>query len=203
MSRYAELPLEAADYLKHLEQHLTAHPTDQRAEILEDIAGHIQAALDAGQPVTEVLARLGNPEAIASTPDDGATGYDERRYRMNAKRIVQIITLALTLAATLAILVTPSYLQVSSDSNGNESISTESVLTVVGTWFLAVLAIPNIIAVAPLLARGRVWQPVSIGSTVLLVGFGVVGALSVGFYFIPTILSSLVSVFLPTQTRRD
>lgn len=45
----------------------------------------------------------------ASTPDDSASGYDERIYRMNAKRIVQIITLTLTLtlAATLAHLRVP------------------------------------------------------------------------------------------------
>ena len=203
MSTHAELPREAMDYLELLKQHLTARPRAQRREILEDVAGHIQEALEAGQPVSEILARLGAPETIASTADDDKTRYDERRYVMNAKRMVQIITVVLTLAATLAILVLPSYVEVNMDSEGNESVSFETILISVGSWFLAVIAVPNIIAVAPLLARGRAWQPVSIGSTVLLVGFAVIGALSVGFYFIPAILSSLISVFLPTRTHRS
>ena len=203
MSTHAELPREAVDYLEHLKQHLTARPRAQRREILEDVAGHIQEALEAGQPVSEILARLGAPETIASTADDDKTRYDERRYAMNAKRMVQIITVVLTLAATLAILVLPSYVEVNMDSEGNESVSFETILISVGSWFLAVIAVPNIIAVAPLLARGRAWQPVSIGSTVLLVGFAVIGALSVGFYFIPAILSSLIFVFLPTRPHRS
>lgn len=120
-----------------------------------------------------------------------------------AKRIAQVVTVALSLAATLAILVLPGYVTVSLDTDGTEIVSTASVLTVVGPSVLAVLTIPNLFAIAPLLARGRALQPVSIASAVLLAGFGVVSAATLGLYFVPAILGAIVAVFLPPRTSRS
>lgn len=118
---------------------------------------------------------------------------------MTAKRITQVITVTLTIGASLAILLLPSYVTASVDSDGHEVVSAETALAVVGPWILALLAIPNVVAIAPLLARGRAWQPISIVSTLLLTGFGVASMLSLGMYFLPAILASIVAVFLPTR----
>lgn len=120
-----------------------------------------------------------------------------------AKRIAQVVTVALSLVATGAILVLPGYVTVTLDSAGTEIVSTASVLTVVGPSVLAVLAIPNLFAIAPLLARDRALQPVSIASAVLLAGFGVVSAATLGLYFVPAILGAIVAVFLPPRTSRS
>ena len=117
----------------------------------------------------------------------------------NAKRIVQFVAAALALAAVLAVALLPSYIEVSTTSDGGEVVTSSTVLQVVGLWFLLVLAIPLAITLLPLPARGRAWQPLSIISATLLTLFTILGSLSIGFYFLPAMIASIVAAFLPTR----
>lgn len=120
-------------------------------------------------------------------------------YVINAKRILQFLAFAFTLAAVLAILILPSYITVESDSKGNETVSTSTVLAETGPVVLAILAVPTLIAAVPLLLRGRTWQPGTITSALLLVGFAIVSGLTIGFYFVPAAILALVATFLPPR----
>ncbi len=119
----------------------------------------------------------------------------------NAKRVIQIIALAINAAAVSAIVLLPSYVSVTTDSAGNESITTRAVLQVGGTGFVAILALPLIFAAAPLFARGSSWQIFSIGSTVLLAVFAIVASLSIGFYFLLAVVLEGIAVFLRPRRR--
>ena len=75
------------------------------------------------------------------------------------------------------------------------------MLQVVGAWFLLVLAIPALLGLLPILATGKLWQPLSIVSAVLLGIFSIIGSLSIGWYFLPATLVAIVAACIPTRRR--
>lgn len=207
MNASTRLPHDAEAWLTELHDHLHALDPALRQEIVDGFRAHIidSSASDSAEAVGDVLAALGTPaEAAARVIDEQreATGDDPARYRWGAKRVTQIIAAALTVAATLALLIIPSYTSVSEDSTGEETIETVPLLTVVGAWYLVVLALPIVFTIAPLIPKHRRWQTISIVSTILLVLFTVIGSLSIGYYYIPASIVAIVALFLPTSERR-
>ncbi|MDM4764400.1 hypothetical protein QT381_15475 [Galbitalea sp. SE-J8] len=204
MTPASQLPIEARTWLDDVERRTAPLPDDDRRELLAGLAEHLAESLDGGAAPAEVLARLGSPRDIADQAfqqHHQQNGVDLRARYFNAKRVTQYVAAALALAAALAIALLPSYIQVSTTSDGQESITSGTVLEVVGIWFLLVLAIPLILAALPLSATGRAWQPLSIVSAVLLSIFALVGSLSIGWYFVPATIAAIVAVFLPRHPR--
>lgn len=207
MNASTRLPHDAEAWLTELHDHLHALDPSLRQEIVDGFRAHIidSSASDSGEAMEDVLTALGTPaETAARVLDEQreATGNDPARYRWGAKRITQIVALALTIAATLALLIIPSYTSVSEDSTGEETIETLPLLSVVGAWYLIVLALPIVFTIAPLIPKHRRWQTVSIVSTILLVLFAMIGSLSIGYYYIPAAIAAIVAVFLSTTGRR-
>jgi len=207
MNASTRLPHDAEAWLTELHDHLHALDPSLRQEIVDGFRAHIidSSASDSVEAMEDVLTALGTPaETAARILDEQreATGNDPARYRWGAKRITQIVAAALTVAATLALLIIPSYTSVSENSAGEETIETLPLLAVVGTWYLVVLALPIVFTIAPLIPKHRRWQTVSVVSTILLVMFTVIGALSIGYYYIPAAIVAIIAVFLPTSGRR-
>lgn len=125
-----------------------------------------------------------------------------RLAHVSGKRVAQVLALGFAVAAAATILVIPSYMVITTDSAGRDIASMHTVLEVGGPWFLAVLAIPIVITIVPLLVRGRAWQPVSIVATVLLGVFTLVALLTIGMYFLPALVASVVGAVLPSGTAR-
>lgn len=119
-----------------------------------------------------------------------------------AKRVAQLVALALVVAAILAILVIPSYESVTTDSSGHETVTVSNVLSVNGLGVLAVLAIPFAISAIPMLVRGRAWNTVSIVAAVLLGVFAAIAALSLGLFFVPALIAEIVAACIPSRPRR-
>ncbi|MEZ3160983.1 hypothetical protein AB1K54_10625 [Microbacterium sp. BWT-B31] len=200
----------AQAWLAEVERRIGSLPAAYRDDILGGLRAHLDDSLASGLSEADALARFGDPRTVA----DGAlqqyqqdTGIDPGPRYFTVKRWLQFIVLALALAAVLAIALLPNYIQVSqttgSDGTDQEVIGSATVLQVVGLWFLLVLAIPILLALLPILATGRAWQPLSIVSAVLLGIFAVVGSLSIGWYFLPATLVAIIAACLPTRPRRN
>ena len=121
--------------------------------------------------------------------------------RTGAKRVTQIIALALTLAAGLAALFVPGYQTVTSDSEGNVLAKSTTTLEQLGPWVVVLVLIPVAVAATPFLVSRGMWQPATIVAAALLIIWGVVSAWTIGIYYVPAIVCLLASVFLTAHGR--
>lgn len=121
---------------------------------------------------------------------------------INARRLAQLIALALVVLAILTILLIPMYGSGTTDSSGQGATSTDTVLAVNGPGILAVLAIPLLISLAPVVVQGRAESPVSIASAVFLCAFTLIAMLSIGGFFLPAAVAEVIAAFLPAHARR-
>ena len=127
---------------------------------------------------------------------------DRQRY-WGAKRLVQVIAVALAVLGGWLMLVLPSYGSAAMDSSGAETVATVTMLDAAGPAAVGLAAVPVAIALLPLFGVGRAWQPLSISASVLTGCFVLLGILSVGIFFVPALLAGLVAVFLePRAVRR-
>lgn len=113
-----------------------------------------------------------------------------------AKRMLQVLALALAVVAAVLVLFLPSYSVVSSDSAGNETVTVQSIWQYSGPAFALVLAIPVAVALVPVVVRGTAWPVVSVISAVALVAFWAFGAMSVGVAFLPAAAAAVVAAVL-------
>lgn len=199
MNATPRLPNEATRWLKAVDARIATVDPAQRREIVDGFRSHIQESIDSGDDIDGVLASLGDPNDVADAAlqDQPST---PTRY-LTVKRVLQIIALALAAAAVVALCALPGYVSVTTDSRGHESIQTQGVLAVMGLPYLAVLMIPVVLAAIPLLLRGRAWQPASITVAILIAAFGILGALSIGFYYLPAVIVSIVAAIVPARPR--
>lgn len=127
------------------------------------------------------------------------TQRDQARHsRLGAKWVAEVMALALVAVAVAVTVVLLPYKSVTGDSDGNETV------TVISLWeggpsILVVLVAPVLIALAPLLARGRTRQPVAVTASVLLAVFAGAATFEVGPFFLPAAIVEVVAVCLPTR----
>lgn len=117
-------------------------------------------------------------------------------HRPSPKRMLQVLALVLAVVTAALVLFMPSYTVVTSDSIGASTTATLSIWQYNGPLFALVVAIPVVIALAPVLVRGRWWPLVSVVSAGLLLGFAFLGAMSIGFAFLPTALAAALAAML-------
>lgn len=129
------------------------------------------------------------------------TGIDLRGRHLQAKRLLHVLAAGTAVAAALAIIFLPSYVIESETSSGGRSVDSATALDVVGPWLLVVLAIPVGISLVPAVWRGNRWQLLSVASAVLLVVFALVGSLSIGWYFYPAAVLSIIAACVPARRR--
>ena len=199
MNTIPSLPAQASEWLRAVSARLSDVDPTQRDELVDGLRSHIQESIGTGIGVDTVLAQLGDPAAVADEAlrDDPSHAP---RY-LNAKRVLQIVALALALIATVVLCVLPSYVSVTTDSYGRETIETQPLLVVMGPAYLLVLLIPVAIAAVPLFLHGRAWKVTSIGAAVLLGGFAILGVVSIGRYYLPAGIIEVFASCLPLRPR--
>ena len=102
-------------------------------------------------------------------------------------------TVAAFMAATLGALVAafaPTYSGCATTPSGGEVCGHETSFAVNGAWVLVVVSVPVLVAFVPVLVRRR---PARIVSAVLLWIGCVLGALSVGMFFVPAAILMTVA----------
>ena len=73
-----------------------------------------------------------------------------RITKIGAKRVVELIAVVLAVAAGIFMLFAPTYQIATSDSAGNSSTGTATILETSGAWAVVLALIPIAIALAPL-----------------------------------------------------
>ncbi len=126
------------------------------------------------------------------------------------KRVFQLIAFALVVVADAVLLLVPTYSSAASSSSGDSSQATaattsvettQTMLQVVGPWLLVLLAVPLAAALLPLWARGRAWTVLSLVSASVLGVFVLLGALTIGMFFVPALVTAIVAACLPSVPR--
>ncbi|MBN9150875.1 MAG: hypothetical protein J0H56_05580 [Micrococcales bacterium] len=135
-----------------------------------------------------------NPE------DTGLRQSGLSRYFI-AKRILQIVAFALVLIPAIVLLIVPVYNLASSDSTGDSSLVTATLLDVNGPGILILFSIPVIAAGVPLFVHGRTWTVLSIVAAAVLGLWVVAGLLTIGIYFIPAFVTGIIAACLSRQPR--
>ena len=119
-----------------------------------------------------------------------------RITRIGAKRVVQLIAVVLAVAAGVFMLFAPTYQIATSDSAGNSSTGTATILETSGAWAIVLALIPIAFALAPLGVPPRARQWVTNAAVVLFAGWIIVGIWTGGGFYVPAFLFLLASVFI-------
>jgi len=111
----------------------------------------------------------------------------------SAGRVWVIAAVLLTSAASVVLMFVPT-VTTETESDGVVRAGSESLIESQG-WAVAVLlAVPVLISAVPLLVPGRHRFRVTIGSAVLLAGGAVLGAASVGVFYLPGVALLVAAV---------
>jgi len=113
------------------------------------------------------------------------------------KTVLQVVAVAASVVAAVAVLLLPTVTRVTSDAQGLSRTETISLVQVDGTAIVIILLVPVTLTLAPLLVPATQRQPVRVVSTVLLAVFVALGALSIGAFFVPALALAVVAMLLP------
>jgi hypothetical protein len=139
------------------------------------------------------------PEVIHAAILPRVTG---RRYTSGmVKRRLQIMALALVVAAAVALLLVPTYTSATWRSEGLEITTVQGVLDVVGPWVFVVLLAPVALTIPPLSAHARAWVVVSIICAAGLWLSVIVGLFTVGRFFVPGAIIAVLAACLPARAE--
>ena len=99
-------------------------------------------------------------------------------------------------------LLLPLGVRSSAESNGVETTTRVSLLSNEGPSVLIVVAIPVLLVALPLMLRGAAARYRSRVVIVVLLGiFVMLGAMSIGLFFVPTLIAMIVSMSTKAATR--
>ena len=125
-----------------------------------------------------------------------------------SRRRVEVLALVAAAVAALVVLVVPMYRSVTQYADGRTATSTQGFLEVNGTWAIAVVLIPVVLAGVPLLLHGRAHGPGAIVATVMLCIFVFLSGFTIGLFFLPAAICAVIALALPApsagnSTRMD
>ncbi|GAA4367916.1 hypothetical protein [Paeniglutamicibacter cryotolerans] len=127
-------------------------------------------------------------------------GGPERAPRAVPARSWLGVAFALAIVATAALLFLPFYGGVSVSSNGGQSTETATLLQENSPVVLIVLAVPLLLTLLPLCPPPKSRRIVAVTCLVVLAAFVLVSLLTIGRFYLPALVVSLVSV-LPRPGR--
>lgn len=115
------------------------------------------------------------------------------------RRLGQVLARVAAAVAALVVLVVPMYSSVTQYPDGRVETSAKAFVDVNGTWAIAVVLIPVVLAGVPLLLRGRAKRPGAIVAAALLCLFVVIAAgFTVGLFFLPAAVCAVIALLLPS-----
>lgn len=118
---------------------------------------------------------------------------------LSAKRLLQLAAFALAVAGSAYLAVVPVYSGSWTDSTGASGTASATLIEVNGTWAIVLLAVPVLITLVPLFARGRAWQVLSIAAAVLLGVVTILGSMTIGVFYMPALIVAIVAACLPVR----
>lgn len=114
------------------------------------------------------------------------------------RRLGQVLARVAAAVAALVVLVVPMYSSVTQYPDGRVETSAKAFVDVNGTWAIAVVLIPVVLAGVPLLLRGRAKRPGAIVAAALLCLFVIIAGFTVGLFFLPAAVCAVIALLLPS-----
>jgi hypothetical protein len=117
-------------------------------------------------------------------------------------RIARWFAAGWAIAAFIALLVLPVYSSITTTMNGTAVRGSATLLSVNGPRVLFVLAVPvlaSLLAIIP--APSRVQRVLAIAAAAIASGFVLLGAMTVGVFFLPTALALILAALSPGTPR--
>lgn len=115
-----------------------------------------------------------------------------------------LVAAAIALLTGLSAALLPLGMSSSVDSNGVQSSSRVSLLFYEGPSVLIVLALPALLVSLPLLLRGAAASHRARVSIVVLLGvFVMLGAMTIGLFFVPTLIAMVLAMSAQTTSRSE
>ncbi|MFJ6416222.1 hypothetical protein [Paeniglutamicibacter sp. NPDC091659] len=112
------------------------------------------------------------------------------------KVVVQAVAFTLAITATLILLLIPGYTEVTQSSDGPEQVKNSTLLESMGPWIFVPLLIPVVLTGLPLVFMGRPQGYASVAAVIALAIFTVLGALSIGWFYLPATGVAFIALFL-------
>ncbi|MDR6875618.1 hypothetical protein [Microbacterium barkeri] len=122
-------------------------------------------------------------------------------YLVNGRRILQLASAALAAGGALTAALVPGFVTVSADSAGRQGTETRTLLEAMGAVSLLIVLVPVLVACLPLLFRGRAWAVSSVVAPLLLALWVGIGITTLGMFFVPALVVSVLSLFFPLRAR--
>jgi len=124
------------------------------------------------------------------------TAHRRRPWSARTTSALAWAAVAWTVAVALVLLVAPMGTSVSVASNGSETVTTTShptLLETEGAGVIVILLVPVVLAVAGAVGRGSTARRRRIVAGSVLTGACVLGAMSIGFFFVPAAAALLAA----------
>ncbi len=201
------LPAPAAAWLDEVQRGLSGIELRQRAEIVDGLRAHILEALDRGDSLDIILARLGSPaDVVRQAVGDGAPvdeTPDGGRGRA-VRRWVQLAALVLAVAAFVVVSLLPGYVSQTFDENGQLISSTTSILLFsMHPVLLATLILAVLFTAIPFLPQVSGRESVTTVAATLMVVLSFVAVIGAANWFVvPAAIASVIAAFLPPSRTR-
>jgi hypothetical protein len=113
-----------------------------------------------------------------------------------------LVAVGLALVTGLGVAFLPLGMRASLDSNGVATSTRVSLLSNEGPGVFIVVAIPALLVAVPLLLRGATASYRSRVSIVMLLGvFMLLGAMSIGLFFVPTLIAMMMATSAQATQR--
>lgn len=132
-----------------------------------------------------------------------------RRPRTVAQAASVVLVAAGTLAAVLLPVTATATSSSSSSADGGvlhhgdaAAVHHMSLMESEGAWVLLLVAVPTVVALAPMLVQQRWAHQTTIAAAILLAGFALVGVLTIGRYMVPGVAAAVLALFLPAERTR-
>ncbi|KHK99488.1 hypothetical protein LK09_02280 [Microbacterium mangrovi] len=118
---------------------------------------------------------------------------------------MSLIAAILALVAGLVLSVLPLYSTASSTTSSSggtvRTTQTLTVLQVMGGGYLVILLLPAVVAAVPLVLRGRAASIAAVVAAVLVVSFTVLGIMSIGLFYLPAAVFTVIAAALRSAPR--
>lgn len=171
-------------YLRSVERMLRDIAPEHRTAMLDDLREHLAESSDAGQSVDETIRGLGTPQQIAERAHEefgaDATAADATAER--AWRVLQgaAVVMAVVTGVVVAFIM-PSFAT-------DEGVKT--LFEMEGLWPALIALIPALVTVVPPAVARRARTPVATICAALLTSLALIGGLTIGGFFLPSVLLS-------------
>ncbi len=189
------------EYVRQVSRHLRKLPPSYRREIIAGLRYHISEKLTAGDDCESIISSLGSPGEVVTAAFESFSDENTEAQFSNRSRVyrnAQVGSFFLSLAGWLTVTLSPLWVRQSERMGEAPSLQSSTMLSD-SPKTAALMALPPLIALIATVLKSR---RSSLVSALVLTVYVLLGALSVGVYFVPALLAAITATAaFPSKER--